>query len=84
MFGNILNSFAEHRNELLEQRKPRFASLDIYRLRHLEKILWLFENTDSKSLKEPEDRHSYGTALECMVGYSDLLIIDPRLSESRL
>ena len=83
VIGISLNSCSENRERLPEFLKQHLGTLDELRQYHLEIILRSLDNVSLADMVEPERRHYYGIHLECMVGYSDLLMIHPRLGESR-
>lgn len=74
-----LNQFSHHQKDLPDSVKP--VGLDTTRQYHLECILKDLDDLRGTSLNEPERRHSCGVNLECLAGYSDLLVIHPNLQE---
>lgn len=81
---NILNLFSKYRTKIPKSLEVPLASLDVYRQYHLEIILQSIDGISLGDLEEPEQRHWRGVNLDCMVGYSDLLMIHPQLHESKL
>ena len=79
-----LNYFSQYRTNVPDSLKPLLDTLDVTRQYHLEIILWSIENIDIAQLESPEKRHRSGVCLDALVGYSDLLMIHPRLSEGMM
>ena len=79
-----LNYFSKHRTEFPEPLRPLLDTLDTTRQYHLEIIMWSILNVEITQLVSPEKRHRCGVCLDTLVGYSDLLMIHPRLSERKV
>lgn len=79
LFEVSLNQFSHHRKDVPDLVEP--VGLDTTRQYHLECILKDLDDLRETSLNEPERRHSCGVNLECLAGYSDLLVIHPNMQE---
>jgi len=78
-----LNAYSQHRTDASGSLKLSVETLDTLRQHHLEIILKTLEQQSIEHLGSCENRHYHSVNLECLVGYSELLTIHPRLRESK-
>ena len=75
-----LTSYYRHRDEVPESLKRELETLNHLRLRHLD--ILIEKSDDLAGEDDYRSQHTYGTAIDSMTSYPDLLCVHPNLRQS--